>query len=333
MTTTKNDAPAASAAGTANSWLTRGVAVFAVAVSAYLLYRTLSRYDFAELVASIEAVSLASLAAAIGWAAASYLCLTLNDRLALSYVGRPLPYSTAARTSFVALSFGHNIGFAALSSGAIRYRFYSQAGVSAEKIAKIVVFCGITIFLGMFTLGDIALFFRPDLAEKLTGMSRQTTLALGLALILVPVAYIGASVFVRRPIRFFRWTVEPPETRIALAQLAVGTTNFLCVAACLHETVSAVAEVHYFEVLSAFVLANTATIIVHAPGGLGVIETVVLHLLDKPNLIGAVLVFRFVYFLLPLALGAIVFATTEMRPSPRRQGQDFAKSGRSSAHG
>ena len=60
-------------------------------------------------------------------------------------------------------------------------------------------------------------------------------------------------------------------------------------------------------------LANTATILTHTPGGLGVIETVVLLVLKRPDLIGAVLLFRFVYFLLPLCLGAAVFAIAELR--------------------
>ena len=65
--------------------------------------------------------------------------------------------------------------------------------------------------------------------------------------------------------------------------------------------------------LSAFILANTATILTHTPGGLGVIETVVLLVLQRPDLIGAVLLFRFVYFLLPLCLGAVLFAVVELR--------------------
>jgi uncharacterized membrane protein YbhN (UPF0104 family) len=48
------------------------------------------------------------------------------------------------------------------------------------------------------------------------------------------------------------------------------------------------------------------------PGGLGVIESVVMFLLPGANLIGALLVFRFVYFLVPLVVGGAVFAVTEI---------------------
>ena len=112
------------------------VAFLAVSLAAFLLYRTLSRYSFEELVASVTAVPMQRLLAAGGFAAASYLCLTGFDFLALRYVGRPLPYRQAALASFTSLSLGHNIGFAALSSGAIRYRFYSRWGLRTGEIAR-----------------------------------------------------------------------------------------------------------------------------------------------------------------------------------------------------
>jgi uncharacterized membrane protein YbhN (UPF0104 family) len=37
-----------------------------------------------------------------------------------------------------------------------------------------------------------------------------------------------------------------------------------------------------------------------------------MYLLPGANLIGALLVFRFVYFLLPLGIGLVVFAVTEL---------------------
>lgn len=35
-------------------------------------------------------------------------------------------YPRAALASFTSLAIGHNVGVAALSSGAVRYRFYSR---------------------------------------------------------------------------------------------------------------------------------------------------------------------------------------------------------------
>ena len=295
-------------------WWARLVIALALAISSFLLYRTLSRYDFAELVRSVRAVPASSLLAAIGWAAASYICLTANDWLAVRFAGRPLPYRHAALTSFVALSFGHNIGFAALSSGAIRYRFYSKAGLGMAEVAKVIVFCGCTIFLGMFILGDRGArrATRSRRADDRHFHARDSWRSAS-RLQSCRAATVAASLLLRRPIHFFGRSFEMPSPHLVLGQIAVGTVNFLFVAACLDATVSAIADVHYFAVLSAFILANTATILTHTPGGLGVIETVVLLVLQQPDLIGAVLLFRFVYFLLPLCLGAMLFAVAELR--------------------
>lgn len=58
-------------------------------------------------------------------------------------------------------------------------------------------------------------------------------------------------------------------------------------------------------------IANVAGFVSHVPGGLGVIESVVLFLLPDGDAIGALIVFRVVYFLVPLAIGSIVFAASE----------------------
>ena len=118
------------------------IAAAAIGLAAFLLYRTLSRYSLDQLVEAVSAVPVPRLLGAAGFAAASYLCLTCFDYLALRYVGKPLPYPKAALASFTALSLGHNIGLAALSSGAVRYRFYSRWGLSTGEVAKVIVFCG-----------------------------------------------------------------------------------------------------------------------------------------------------------------------------------------------
>ena len=70
--------------------------------------------------------------------------------------------------------------------------------------------------------------------------------------------------------------------------------------------------VHEAGVASVYVMANVATLISHVPGGLGVIESVVLMLLPGTSMLGALIVFRVVYFIIPLALGSMLLALTEL---------------------
>jgi uncharacterized membrane protein YbhN (UPF0104 family) len=264
------------------------------------------------LVASVAAIPPARLFLALGFAALSYLCLSFFDRLALRYVRHAPPYPKVALASFVSLSLGHNIGFAALSSGTIRYRFYSRYGLSAEEVARVILFCGITVGLGLATLGGLALVLHPALAEEVVGLGRIGVLALGCACLAGPAIYLGLAAVRIRPLRFRRWSLAMPSLRLAIGQIVVGTLNFACVAACLHQALLGAADVAYVSVVTVYVLATVATLITHVPGGLGVIESVVLHLLPPGQLIGAVLVFRFVYFLIPLVLGSLLLAVTEL---------------------
>jgi glycosyltransferase 2 family protein len=287
------------------------VAAGLVALAAFLLYRTLSRYSFDHIVASVMAIPSWRLARAAGFAAASYLCLTGFDWLALRYVGRPLPYRKAALASFVGLSLSHNIGFAGLSSGAIRYRFYSRWGLSAGDVARMILFCGATVGLGLVMLGGIALLARGDLAGQITGLNRAAVTALGLLCFVLIGCYVAAA-WRQYRIRVRGIEMELPPMRLVVAQLVVGPLNFACVAGCLYEALAAVVSVPYLGVASVYVIANLTAMISHVPGGLGVIESVVMFLLPAGNAIGALLVFRFIYFLVPLALGTILFAIAEI---------------------
>jgi uncharacterized membrane protein YbhN (UPF0104 family) len=288
------------------------IAVFAIGLAAFLLYRTLSRYSMDQLFEAVAAIPVASLAAAAGFAAASYICLSGFDYLALRYVGRPLPYYKAAWTSFTSLSLGHNIGLAFLSSGAVRYRFYTRWGLSAEQVAKVIMFCGITVGLGLMVLGGAALLLRSSLAVEITGLSQSIVIALGTACLALPAIYLVLSAYVRKPLKIRRWTLEMPPLRLAIGQIVIGSVNFACVAACLHQALAAVTDVAYVGVASVYVIANTTALISHVPGGLGVIESVVMYLLPGQDLIGPLLVFRFVYFLIPLCIGIFVFLASEL---------------------
>jgi uncharacterized membrane protein YbhN (UPF0104 family) len=103
-----------------------------------------------------------------------------------------------------------------------------------------------------------------------------------------------------------------PPVKLALAQILIGTINFCFVAAALYELLPATAGVGYFAIATVYVLANAASIVSHVPGGLGVLEAVVIHVLPELSVIGALVVFRFVYFLVPLTLGTALFAVCEL---------------------
>lgn len=291
------------------------IAVFAagICIAGFLLYRNLRDYSAVEILAGMAATPLPNLLLATAFAAGSYLCLTGFDFLGARHVGREQPYPRAALASFVSLSLGHSIGFAALSSGAVRYRFYSGWGLKAGEIAGLIIFCGVTVGVGLTGLVAITALARPDLAAQLIGIDAAAVMGIGAGAAVILATYLLAAWRIRRPLSIRGWELSLPEVGTAALQIMLGTVNFAFVAACLYQSLVAAAKTDYLTVAAAYVLASVGALITHAPGGLGVIETIVTMSLPGTTLIGALLVFRTIYYLVPLALGLILFAVTSVR--------------------
>ena len=293
-----------------------GVAVFALA--AFLVWRALRRYSLEQILASLDEISLHHLALGALFTAGSFLCLSGTDALAVRYTRRELPYRKVALASFVSLSIGHTLGFAAFSSGAVRYRFYSAWGLSAGDVARILVFCGLTVLLGMMTLGGIACLLGPRLVARTFAAAPAAVVAVGVLLLALVALYLVLAAVVRLPIRIRQFELPLPPLRLALGQVACGTGDCLMVSAVLHQMLSASSDVGYFAVAAGYVVANSAGIVSHVPGGLGVIEAVMLALVPGANVVGALVAFRVVYFLVPFLLGSLVFALCEYLRRQRR---------------
>ncbi|THK36086.1 UPF0104 family protein [Ensifer sp. MPMI2T] len=289
----------------------RLIVVAAIILVSWLIYGTLSKYSMGEIATSIRQIPPGHLLTAVGFVFLSYFCLTFFDALAVRYVGRQLAYTQVAIASFTSLAIGHNVGGAALSSGAIRYRFYSRWGLNAEEVAKIILFCGVTVGLGLITLAGLCCLIMPAGAARIIGLSQTGVLIFGATCIAVSSGYVILAYFLKGSVRVFRWRFEMPSVPIAVCQLIVGTANFLCVSACLHQLLLAFGNPSFFDTATAYVSANAAALVSHVPGGLGVIEATVVFLLGSSASIGALIAFRAIYFFLPLPLGLISLSIAE----------------------
>ncbi len=293
-------------------WARSLLAAGALALAAFLLQRTLRSYDSADILKSIAAVAPSRFAVICACALGSYACLTGFDTLGVRYAGAKLPYWRIAVVSMTSLSLGHSIGFAALSSGAIRYRLYSRLGLGVEQVAKVILLCASTVALGLSTTLSAGLLLRPEVAERIGGLGPREVLGFGLLAGSVPAVYLVLAATLRGSLRIRSWSFQMPSLPIALGQLLVGPLNFAMVAACLYAALSDRSAIDYLDVLAAYTVANSAGLVAHVPGGLGVIEAVVAFLLPGADVIGALVLFRLVYFLIPFGLGALSLGAIEL---------------------
>ncbi|RUM20627.1 UPF0104 family protein [Rhizobium vallis] len=301
-----------------------GLFVAALCLAGFLLYRIFQQYSLDEIVRSVRSIPISTFCTALVFAAASYLCLSCFDLLAIRSLGKSLPYRKIVLASFVSLSLGHNIGFAGLSSGAFRYRYYSRWGLTAEDVAKIILFCGVTVGLGLITLGGLALIVNPDDAARVLRIDRAGARLFGFSALVVPIVYVSLAFFVRGKLSLWRWSFQLPRFSIAVAQVVVGTINFILVSACLHHMLAAFGDVAFFRSVTAYVLANSAILATHVPGGLGVLEATVSYAVPKEASIGALIAFRCAYFFIPLAFGSLLLLISEivLRRGSRSPGEE-----------
>lgn len=285
----------------------------AIVVALWLVYRALTRHELDEVLAALASLSSGNILAALAFAAASYLCLTGFDYLGLRYAGKPLAYRRAALASFTSLSIGHNVGVAALSSGAIRYRFYSRWGLTLREVALVILFSGTSVGLGLATLAGMGLVLYPQDAESLLGLDRAAVTGIALSCLAVPVLYLAGTLLLKgRSLRFRGRDWLLPSPPLALAQIALATTNFAFVAACLHQLLSSVDHIAFFKAAAVYAIANMTALISHVPGGLGVLEATVVYLLPGAGSLAALIAFRVIYFFIPLAFGVPSLIASEI---------------------
>lgn len=88
-------------------------------------------------------------------------------------------------------------------------------------------------------------------------------------------------------------------------------------AAAFYVLLPASASVSRSSFFGAYLLAQIAGVVSNVPGGLGVFETVMLLLLSSfissATILGALLVYRGIYYFLPLIVAALLLGTYELR--------------------
>src|SRR5690606_3417680 len=149
--------------------------------------------------------------------------------------------------------------------------------------------------------------------------NKGVVLGAGIGLCAAVVGYVVAAAVRERPICIRRFELPMPGWRLALGQVVVGCGDFLMVAAVLHQMILASADVPYLPIAASYVTANAIGIATHVPGGLGVIEAVVLSLVPGAHVVGALIAFRALYYLVPFVLGCMALLAAEWVHRHRRR--------------
>lgn len=297
-----------------------GAALFVLAL--WLLHRELSGFHYRDVAAFLTSLPISRLALALGLTAAGYLALTAYDFLAFRWIDHPLPYRRIALASFIGYAVSNNLGQVMLTGAPLRYRLYSEWGLTAEEITKVVSFCLVTFWIGYATLAGAVLTVAPPELPASVPFPGGSVRPLGILLLTAAAAYLVLAATARRKLRLGGWTFSAPGPGLAAAQAAVASFDWMLSAAVLYFLLPDTTVLPFTAFLAAYLLAQVVGLVSQVPGGLGVFEGVMVALIGTtvgtPQLVGALLAFRAIYYLLPLVLAAGLLASVEIR---RRRSQ------------
>ena len=284
--------------------------LFFFAVAAYMLYVQLSKYSLDDIKEALLSIPAENLWLACAASFLGYVALSSYDYLALRYVGRKLAPWKWIFAGFIGFSVSNNAGHAIVSGGTIRYRLYTRWRFKGAEIVRMVTFSGFTYLVACFFLIIVGYFLTPNHAFGEGSVSKVTTEVITLVSALGLLVYFGASLFYKKPIIIKEIEFDIPSFKMALAQVFIGGADILMASLVLYFSLIPFVDISFDVFIGVFIIAQVLGVFSQVPGGLGVFEGLFMFIIpgehNQAALFGALIAYRIIYYLLPLALSGIV---------------------------
>jgi uncharacterized membrane protein YbhN (UPF0104 family) len=299
-----------------------GLSIMVIAL--YVLYKLLRGINPREVIDAIRQTSALNILIAALFVAAGYITLTFYDYFALKTIGRnEVPYRVAAIAGFTSYSIGHNVGFSVFSGGTVRFRIYSTAsGLSAVEVAKICFIAGLTFWLGNIAVLGLGFVIHPEAASAVDRLPPAVNYAAGIMLLAMLAAYTIWVSIANRKFGRGGWSVTLPGGRLTLLQISIGVVDLVCCAAAMYMLMPSAPPIDFISLAVIFVAATLLGFASHTPGGIGVFDAAMLLALSqfgREELVGALLLFRLLYYIIPFVLSLAIVAFREFVMKPRRR--------------
>jgi glycosyltransferase 2 family protein len=301
-------------------WKRLGIAasLIIIALAIWTLVHKLKGVDGSVVLVALTEIAPYRIALAGLCVVGAFCTLTFYDFFALRTIGRnQVPYRIAAMSSFTSYTIGHNIGATVFTGGAIRFRIYSDYGLTAIDVAKICFLSGLTFWLGnLFVLG-IGLTWHPWAASSIFLLPLEVNRLIGIGCLAAIVAYLvwlktGVK---RRVLGQNGWKVTLPSARLTLLQILIGVVDLGFCALAMYLLMPLQPDIDFISLAVVFIAATLLGFASHAPGSIGVFDAAMLAGLPEfgnEQLLATLLVFRVLYFLIPFSISISIMGTREL---------------------
>ena len=295
-------------------WLKRSVITAFFLLVAGLLVTQARAIEWHEVFTALANYPVQVLLVAAALALLGLLNYSALDLLGRHYTGHKLAAATVMRVTFISYMFNLNMG-SLVGGVAMRYRLYNRLGLGAGVITRVMSISMLANWIGYLLLAGVVFGFHAPKLPPGWVIDSVDLQILGFVLLALALLYLLLCARSRqRDFNLWGHELSLPSLRLALLQLGMGAANWLLMGSIIYVLLQQ--KIDFFTVVSVLLVAAVAGVIARIPAGLGVLEAVFIALLShqvpKHELLAALLAYRLLYYLAPLALAALLYLVVEV---------------------
>lgn len=292
------------------------VACLLIGAAGWVLWGMIEAIDPADVLHALVTMPTWRIVACFLLTGLGLIALAGYDMLAVRVVrsSPPLSQRRAAVGSVIANIFANALGLPLLSGGSARWRIYSMGGATLPVVGRIIAMSWVTMWSGILFVLGCFLTISPEnhpavLSEhwidRVVGVAMLTVLAGFLY-------WIGRR---RRAMRVGGWTIRLPGVGIAVGMILAGAADLVTAAGALWVLLPPDVAPDLSLYIVTYTVGLVAGIAASTPGGIGVFEAAIvtgLSVADRPDVAAALILFRLIYFVVPLIFALALFAIVEI---------------------
>ncbi len=287
-------------------WRTIGASLIFLAcviVTVWVLHQQFGQTSLQSVRRAFNTQHVPNVVAALVLTALSFSAMALYDVFGVKAVARGrVPAKVALLAGATANSIANTLGFHAFTGGAVRARIYLRQGLSGAEVVRVASLSWLALalgFLAMVALAELARSFAPAGSASTASLEVGLGLAVGL---LIFIAWLDGG---PRALSVFGFSQPLPSAGAALAQVGIGMVESAAAIGALYVLLPNDLAPPFSLFAVGYIAVVAAGVVAHVPGGIGIFEagiTAMLSGADRADLLAALLVYRFIYNVLPFLL-------------------------------
>ncbi len=272
--------------------------------------------SYQKIIASISSVSLNCVIYAIGLTVLNYLVITCYDFSVASQLKLKIPKRHLSLISLITSIINNNLGLGAFLGGMLRFRFFSRMNIRLKDIGKYLIIFSWVYWVGLvFLAGLTFIFIEPNYIVNIPFTDIKIKgIFIGLLAAVLLGLFFMISFF--KDILKLEWKILFPiaTTKKLIILTIISTFDWLLLSWVFYFLLP-VNKLSFLNFFPIFLIAQIGAVTSHLPAGVGVFDSIVIYYLKDifgiNTLISTLILYRIIYFLLPLLVAVLLFFSYE----------------------